>query len=274
MPKNLQEIPIEASPLFLGYYSNFKFSKQFSPQIYFIGDPSSPFLLRISLLLGQYQYKSLKIITDNKYIPENPTITLNKELMKRFVLIEKAKEKQIFAILINSPTLIQFQETFNRIKTLLKRNNKKFYILMINNLTEAKLGNFPEIEVFVILSCPNHSLYAEKDFYRLIITPYELELALNSEKQWENSIVLDNTLGFKDKLEELHENNEEKKEVFDLVAKNVHDQVQVRDIFQTLDLFQQKTFQGLDLEQVVPVGLAVKGLSGIASSYTDEKEKN
>ena len=39
------------------------------------------------------------------------------------------------------------------------------------------MGNFPEIEVYVVLSCYNYSLYGTKDFYRLVVTPYDLEVA-------------------------------------------------------------------------------------------------
>ena len=148
---------------------------------------------------------------------------------------------------------------------------------MINNITEAKLGNFPDIEVFVILSCPNHSIYTEKEFYRLIITPYELELALDSERKWENSVVLDFNFGFKDTLPENknigEEPEEEKKEGLQVVLKDPNDKIQVRQVFQTLDLFEQKTFKGLEIEQNVPVAMAVKGLRGIASEYEDERKK-
>lgn len=40
-----------------------------------------------------------------------------------------------------------------------------------------KLGNFPEIEVYVIVSCYNHSLFGIKDFHRLVVTPNDLQVA-------------------------------------------------------------------------------------------------
>lgn len=277
MPHNSKEILPDWKPLFLGYYSTFSASPETinsSPHIIFIGDQSSPFLLKIGLLLGKFPHKSFHFLCDSDTLHDNSSTFLNKEIMKRFALIEKSREKKIFGILINSPTLIQFQETFTRMKKLLKLHNKKFYTLMINNITEAKLGNFPEIEVFVILSCPNHSLYSEKDFYRILITPYELELALDSEKKWENSIVLDYNFGFKeeviDKKDEVEINKEES---LQMMLKNQNDKIQIREVFQTLDLFEQRTFKGLEFEQNVPVTLAIKGLRGIASEYEDEKER-
>lgn len=43
-----------------------------------------------------------------------------------------------------------------------------------DNLNEVKLGNFPEIEVYVIVSCFNHSLFLVKDFHRHVVTPTDL----------------------------------------------------------------------------------------------------
>ena len=78
---------------------------------------------------------------------------------------------------------------------------------------------------------------------------------------------------FKEQLIEEKKLFEEKKEGFEVMLKNDNDKIQVRDIFQTLEIYEKKTFKGLDLEQEIPVSLAVQGLKGIASEYNDEKEK-
>ena len=39
------------------------------------------------------------------------------------------------------------------------------------------MGNFPEIEVYVVISCYNYSLYSLRDFCRLVVTPADLEIA-------------------------------------------------------------------------------------------------
>lgn len=230
--------------------------------------------MKIGLLMGKIKHKSLTFITDAEGSIKDSQTIVSRELMRRYALIEKAKEKNVFGILINSATVNNFQETYRRTKKVLEGQKKKHFTLMINNITEAKLGNFSEIDVFVIISCPNHSLYSEKEFHRLVITPYELELALDSEKTWENSIVLDHSFGFKEEIKsKMEECKEEKNELQGnmMVLKNQNDQIQVRQVFQTLDVFEQKTFKGLEIAQNVPVTLAEKGLKGIASEYEDEK---
>lgn len=51
---------------------------------------------------------------------------------------------------------------------------------MMNNLNEVKLGNFPEIDVYVVISCFNNSCFTTKDFYRLVVTPMDLEVAFDN----------------------------------------------------------------------------------------------
>ena len=43
---------------------------------------------------------------------------------------------------------------------------------MLDNLNEAKLGNFPEIDAYVIIACYNNIILDTKKFYKLIITPF------------------------------------------------------------------------------------------------------
>ena len=51
-------------------------------------------------------------------------------------------------------------------------------------MTPAKLGNFLEIECWVLVACGENSLVeAHKEFMKPIITPWELEVALG-ERDW------------------------------------------------------------------------------------------
>lgn len=43
-----------------------------------------------------------------------------------------------------------------------------------DNLNEAKLANFPEIEAYIIVSCHNFSLYQLSDFHIPVATPFDL----------------------------------------------------------------------------------------------------
>lgn len=53
----------------------------------------------------------------------------------------------------------------------------EYCLIYLDNLNEVKLGNFPEIDVYVIVSCHNNSLFSVKDFHKLAIAPIDLEIA-------------------------------------------------------------------------------------------------
>ena len=55
--------------------------------------------------------------------------------------------------------------------------------------TPSKLGNYQEIECFILVACPENSLLLTspevgKDFYRPIITPWEAMVALEHGTDW------------------------------------------------------------------------------------------
>ncbi len=61
----------------------------------------------------------------------------------------------------------------------------------MGKLTPSKLANFLEIECFVLVACPENSLIEAKDFYKPIVTPFELETALGKDVSWTGHYVLD-----------------------------------------------------------------------------------
>ena len=46
------------------------------------------------------------------------------------------------------------------------------------------LSYFTEIDVFVLVACPENSLLDSKEYLRPIITPFELDVALNNDREW------------------------------------------------------------------------------------------
>lgn len=51
---------------------------------------------------------------------------------------------------------------WNKCKSILKANNKKYYSFSMNQLNEPKLGNFPEVQAYIIISCFNNTIIDTK----------------------------------------------------------------------------------------------------------------
>ena len=71
------------------------------------------------------------------------------------------------------------------LKALILASGKKPYLLAVGKPSPVKLGNFLEIDAFVLIACPENSLLDSKEFLKPVITPYELTLALDTEFSWD-----------------------------------------------------------------------------------------
>jgi diphthamide biosynthesis protein 2 len=56
----------------------------------------------------------------------------------------------------------------------------EWYLLNVGKPTPTKLANFPEIEVFIFIGCPEGAFLDSKDYMKPVLTLAELELALDS----------------------------------------------------------------------------------------------
>ena len=65
----------------------------------------------------------------------------------------------------------------------------------MGKLNPTKLANFLEIDVFVLVACPENSLLDTRDFLRPVVTPWEMMLAVQAhggkEVAWSGAYVLD-----------------------------------------------------------------------------------
>jgi diphthamide biosynthesis protein 2 len=75
------------------------------------------------------------------------------------------------------------------LKALIESKGKKAYTFVMGKLNVAKMANFMEIDCFVYVACPENSLIDSKEFYRPIVTPYELEIALSKSRDWTGDYV-------------------------------------------------------------------------------------
>lgn len=135
-----------------------------------------------------------------------------KLLMKRYATIQRARDADVFGILIGTLGLQHDLDLIHRTKSLIEHHfKKKSYTVSVGKLKPEKLINFIEIECWVLIACPEHSLLDEgisvtksKEFNVPVITPWELDLALSSciaeekqdgaslrPRQWDGHYVLD-----------------------------------------------------------------------------------
>ncbi|KAF8609001.1 diphthamide biosynthesis protein [Ceratobasidium sp. AG-I] len=115
---------------------------------------------------------------------------VNKLLMRRYAIIQKARDADVFGILVGTLGVASYIPLMTHLRQILSKAQKKCYTISVGKLNPAKLANFMEIECFVLVACPENSVIESKEFYRPIITPFELEVALGADRSWTGEYIL------------------------------------------------------------------------------------
>ena len=69
-----------------------------------------------------------------------------------------------------------------RLCSLLNKYNKKYIIIMLNEITQNKIINYNKCECFIQLACPRLSIDWSDQFTKPMLTPYEIYLILDPKK--------------------------------------------------------------------------------------------
>ncbi|XP_015429435.1 PREDICTED: diphthamide biosynthesis protein 2 [Dufourea novaeangliae] len=147
---------------------------------------------------GDKTFTTLEITIPAKkwYYFENSSITEYQALStpwlkRRRFLIEKLKDAKVVGIVVATLGIKDYLKILSMIKNILKQKNKKSYILSVGKVNPMKLANFPEIDVFVMITCPENEVFDSREFLKPILLPYEVELAFNSSRELHTEYYMD-----------------------------------------------------------------------------------
>ena len=108
--------------------------------------------------------------------------------MKRYALVEKAKDADRIGILVGTLGAASYSSVIDRVRDTVTKSGRKAYTFLVGKPNVAKLANFPEIDMFVLVACPEScisgSIFDSTEFFKPVISPYELDLALNKNREW------------------------------------------------------------------------------------------
>ncbi|XP_008947420.1 PREDICTED: LOW QUALITY PROTEIN: diphthamide biosynthesis protein 2, partial [Merops nubicus] len=105
------------------------------------------------------------------------TFNVNRALMRRLYLVERARDAHVVVIVMGTLGVAGCLAVLEHPRELLRRADKRSYTLAVGKPNPTKLANFLEVDIFVLVACTQNSLLDASDFYRPVVTPYELELA-------------------------------------------------------------------------------------------------
>ena len=132
-------------------------------------------------------------------------------LLARLELVSRQPFFLALIVMLMANESASYLPLIAHLRQVLAQGHKKAYTISVGKLNPAKLANFAEIECFVLVACPENSLVDAKvwfisissfialsdqpqrhqDFFRPIVTPFELQLALQPSPTWTGEYVLD-----------------------------------------------------------------------------------
>ncbi|KAF9971481.1 Diphthamide biosynthesis protein 2 [Actinomortierella ambigua] len=155
--------------------------------LFYVGD-ESPTLSNIIITHSKCQTYSYNPVTKCGRLE---SAQVNRALMRRYFLVQKAKDADIIGIAVGTLGVSSYTTMIKHLKALIESKGKKAYTFVMGKLNVPKMANFMEIDCFVYVACAENSLIDSKEFYRPIVTPYELELALSKSREWTGEYITD-----------------------------------------------------------------------------------
>lgn len=216
------------------------------------------------------------------------------ELRERFGGIVRVKAARTVGIILSTMglQLDLLQRCLARAQALLSASDKRYYSFILGRINEAKLCNFPEVDLFCLISTEDTCNIRAKTFHVPVVTLYELEVGLGA-RDWDATLdcSLENVLRgnidvcIANIRAAMDENCDDPpgeasgKEIIDL-AVLASDTLTLANegtvaVFDSTaaDFFKTRTFQGLQEEADDAQGLGIHmGKMGIASSYVQLAE--
>lgn len=156
-----------------------------SYELFHIGIPDTPRLLQLTTRFsGVTLYDPLTKTIDQGPFPN---------LMRRYRYMQVARTSGTIGLLVNTLSLNNTKKLMKLISKKIKDAGKKHYLFVVGKPNVAKLANFENIDIWCILGCDHQGIIVDQynEYFKPIITPYELLLALNDELTWTGKWVTD-----------------------------------------------------------------------------------
>eukprot|EP01084_Bolivina_argentea_P280393 479517_1 len=115
----------------------------------------------------------------------NESTSVNRELMKRYYLIQKVREASIIGIVVGTMGVSSYNEVVTGLRRVLSDRGRKTYTFAIGKVTPEKLANFAEVQAFCLVACEESAMLDNREFHAPIVTPLEMEIALEM-REWGN----------------------------------------------------------------------------------------
>ncbi|KAL3469776.1 hypothetical protein BJX99DRAFT_251724 [Aspergillus californicus] len=150
-------------------------------QLFHISEPPTALLLTLASRVAAIHIYPTDgpLDRDVKPLPAATTAVLR----RRYAILTRLSTVPIFGILVNTLSVKNYLHIVEHVKEKIAAAGKKSYLFVVGKLNAAKVANFSEIGGWVVIGCWESSLVDSKDFWKPVITPFELEFALKDDSE-------------------------------------------------------------------------------------------
>lgn len=149
-------------------------------QLFHISDPPTALLLTLTSRVAGIHVYPTDLTSNNGSVKSLQQFT-GALLRRRYATLTSLSTAGVFGILINTLSVKNYLHIVDHVRAKIAAAGKKSYMFVVGKLNAAKVANFSEIDGWVVIGCWESSLVDSKDFWKPIITPFELELALQPD---------------------------------------------------------------------------------------------
>jgi diphthamide biosynthesis protein 2 len=162
-------------------------------RLFHISEPPTSLLLTLSSRLCEIRIYPTNGKTDGDALTQSVTANSSILIRRRYALVTSLTTVPVWGILINTLSVKNYLHIVELVKSQIAAAGKKSYVFVVGKLNAAKLANFSEVGGWVVIGCWESSLVDSKDFYKPVVTPFELELALrrDEERTWKGDWTAD-----------------------------------------------------------------------------------
>ncbi|KAI8935177.1 hypothetical protein NX059_007770 [Plenodomus lindquistii] len=159
-----------------------------SHALFHISDPPTALLLTLSSRVASIHiYPTTTTPSSSPSTPHPaPLANTTTTLRRRYALLTSLTTTPIFGILINTLSVKNYMHILTHVQRLISSAGKKSYTFVVGKVNAAKVANFSEVGGWVVIGCWESSLIESSEFWRPMVTPWELGVVLqgDGERVW------------------------------------------------------------------------------------------
>ncbi|RLN91545.1 hypothetical protein BBJ28_00017772 [Nothophytophthora sp. Chile5] len=131
-----------------------------------------------------------------RYDPYPKVLTIEKydlpQMMKiRRAAIDQSKSAKKFGIVLGTLGRQGNPTVLDRVKKLLEKSGKEYFVLLLSELFPDKLARFSDVDAWIQIACPRLSIDWGYAFPKPLLSPYEAEVCLEQAQWTEGSYPMD-----------------------------------------------------------------------------------